>query len=263
MPTLPLSGRRIVVTRAPEQAGELVERLRALGAEAISLPTIALAPPEDYGPLDRALGGLQDFQGLIFTSANGVRGFFERARARGGAGARPAGAWLCAVGPATAAALAAEGWRAELVAGESVAEGVVAALAGVPVAGQRILLPRAAQGRELIPEALAERGATVVVVATHSTVVATASREQALALFPGGPPPTRVDAAVFTSPSTARNLAALLGPDYRARLGGVALAAIGPVTRFALEELGLAVAATATAASAEALAQALGELWHA
>ncbi|HVA64438.1 MAG TPA: uroporphyrinogen-III synthase [Terriglobales bacterium] len=275
MPVLPLSGRRIVVTRALEQAGAWLEHLRALGAEAISLPTIAIAPPEDFGPLDQALRQLDSFQGLIFTSANGVRGFFDRAAALGVArhclgapgvsklpplaAARPAGAWLCAVGPATAAALAEHQWQAELVAADSVAEGVVAALAAVPVTGQRILLPRAAEGREILSEALGRRGATVVTVATHRTVLASGSREQALALFPG----KQVDAAVFTSPSTARNLAELLGPDYRTRLRGVALVAIGPITRHALEELGLPAAAVASAASAEALVQALREYWHA
>ena len=259
MSALPLSGRRIVVTRAPEQAGAWLEQLRALGAEAISLPTIAIAPPEDLGPLDQALRQLDSFQGLIFTSANGVRGFFDRARALGVAAARPAGAWLCAVGPATAAALAEHQWQAELVAADSIAEGVVAALAAVPVTGQRILLPRAAQGREIISEALGRRGATVVTVATHCTVLASGSREQALALFPG----MQVDAAVLTSPSTARNLAELLGPDYRTRLRDVALVAIGPITRHALEELELPVAAVAPAASAEALVQALREYWHA
>lgn len=253
----PLSGRRIVVTRTAEQAGELLERLRALGAEAISLPTIALAPPGDFAPLDRALRQLASFQGFIFTSVNGVAGFFARAQALGVPPLRPATAWLSAVGPATAAALAQQGWRAEIVPARAVAEAVVDELVAEPVAGQAILLARAEAGRDVIPAALARRGARVEVVATHRTVAATASAAQARALFPGS------DAAIFTSPSTARFLAELLGSGYRERLQGTALAAIGPVTRDAIAALGLPVAAEAATADAAALVAALRELWHA
>lgn len=251
MTHLPLDNRRIVITRAKDQADEWLAELQALGAEAISLPTIAIAPPRDPTALDHALGDLAQFDGFIFTSVNGVHGFHARAEARGRSLECASGAWVCAIGPATAAAMAAMGWRADIVPKQAVGESVVAALAVQPMRGKRVLMLRAEEGRELIPRALAARGADVVTVATYRTVLAEASRAPAMALFPGA------DAAVFTSPSTARNLAALLGDGYRNRLARTALAAIGPVTRQALERLGLTVATEASATSPQAMADAL------
>ena len=105
---LPLAGRRIVVTRTPEQAGELIALLTAAGATALPLPTIAIAPPDDFAPLDAALRQLAAYDGFIFTSVNAVQACFARARALGLPMPQPPRAWVCAVGQATAAALAAE-----------------------------------------------------------------------------------------------------------------------------------------------------------
>ena len=234
----PFAGRRIVVTRAREQASGVLSALRAAGAEAISLPTIAFAPPAEWAPLDAALARLAEYDGLIFTSANGVRAFFRRGQALGLAPARPARAWLCAIGPATAAALAEQGWRADIIPADYVAEGVAAALAGRELRGRRILLPRAAAARDALTRALAAAGAEVDVVAAYRTELPARARAQARRLFPAGPGP-RPDTVLFTSSSTAENLARLLGEDYRERLAGVLLASIGPVTSATLRRLGL------------------------
>ncbi len=258
----PLASRRIVITRAAAQAGELAAALAALGADIVPLPTIAIAPPQEFAPLDRALRDIGGYHGHVFTSANAVRACFVRARELGLDLTPAAGAWICAVGPATAAALGEEGWRAGIVPAAAGAEGVVAALADVAVAGQRVFFPRAAAGRELIPEALARRGARLDLVAAYRTLLPEESAARARALFPSGGPPA-ADAVVFASPSSARHLAALLGGDYRARLRGVVLVAIGPATRAELVALDLPVAAEARDAGAAALAAALVEHWNA
>ncbi|TAN21342.1 MAG: uroporphyrinogen-III synthase [Acidobacteria bacterium] len=251
----PLTGRRIVVTRAAEQAGELLERLRAEGAEAVALPTIAIAPPLNAAPLEAALEELATFDGCIFTSANAARAVLARAQVRSLA---PPRGWICAVGTATAAALTHRaGWAATLLPQAAQAAGIAAALAAQPLAGKRIFFPRAEAAGELIPRVLSERGATVVSPVAYRTVLAESSRAAAPALFPGA------DAAVFTSPSTARNLAALLGEDHSRRMRDVRITVIGPVTATAVAQLGWQVTATAQQPDVESIIAALRSCWRA
>ncbi len=262
----PLRGRRIVVTRAADQARELLAQLQSAGATAISLPTIAFAPPANPEPLLQAIRGAAagSYDGYIFTSQNGVDAFFTAAAEHGIALPAPASVhaaastpWICAIGPATARRLAARGWPPTIVPAEFVAESVVAALSARPLRGQRILLPRAAAARDVIPEALVSRGAQVDVVAAYRTISPAGAESRARELFPPPPAAGRPDAVLFTSSSTARHLTALLGDDYRRRLSGVLLAAIGPVTAAALEELGLTAGLVAPEFTAAALAAAL------
>jgi uroporphyrinogen-III synthase len=265
-PPQPLRGRRIVVTRAAEQAPDLLAHLQSAGATAISLPTIAFAPPVDPGPLLEALRGAAagSYDGYIFTSQNGVDAFFSAAAEQKIALPIPAAPtsaatapWICAIGPATARRLAARGWPPTILPAEFVAESVVAALSARPLRGQRILLARAAVARDVIPEALVSRGAQVDVVAAYRTVFPAGAESRARELFPPPPAAGRPDAVLFTSSSTARHLAALLGDDYRRRLSGVLLAAIGPVTAATLQDLGLAAGLVAPEFTAAALAAAL------
>lgn len=256
-----LRGRRVVVTRAAGQGEDLLARLRAAGATALALPTIAIAPPEDWAPLDAALGALGSYHGLIFTSANGVKAFFARGSALGLRLERPSQAWVCAIGPATARALEARGWRVEIVPESYVAEGVVAALENRELRGRRILLPRAAVARDVLPRALRERGAEVEVVAAYRTTMPAGAEEQAQRLFPSGAG-TRPDAVLFSSSSTAVNFARLLGADYRHRLEGVVLAAIGPITSATLRELRLEPAIEASEYTSAGLAAALSRYYQ-
>lgn len=254
-PPSPLAHRRIVVTRAAEQATELLDRLCTEGAEAVALPTIAIVAPVEAAPLEAALNELETFDGCIFTSANAARAVLTRAEARA---LEPPRGWICAVGPATAAALAQRaGWAATILPATAQAAGITAALAAQPLAGKRIFFPHAEAAGDLIPRVLSERGATVISPIAYRTVLAESSRAAAQALFPG------VDAVVFTSPSTARNLAALLGEDHGRRMQDVRIAVIGPVTEAAVVQLGWQVTAAAQQPDVESIVAALRSCWSA
>ncbi len=247
---LPLFGQRIVVTRASEQAGELTERLRALGADAVELPSISLLPPLDTGPLDAALARLDSYDWLVFTSANGVRFFLERLDASA-FDLRRLRARLAAIGPATRAALEALHLKTDLMPESFVAEGLVEAFAKLDLAGRRILLPRAAAARDLLPEALRAMGAHVDVAAAYRNVPPEGAGERASELFSSARKP---DWVTFTSSSTVSNFLAIAPPGA---LEGVRIASIGPVTSAAAARHGLAVDAEAKQFTIEGLIDAL------
>ena len=163
---LPLFGQRIVVTRDRRQAGELAEPLEELGAEVLLLPVIEIQPPADPGPLERAIACLDTYDWLIFTSANGVHSYVEHLK-----DIRSLRAKICAIGPATAAAVEALHIKVDRIPKEYVAESLLEALASDDLAGKRVLLPRAAVARDLVPVELARRGAIVDVVEAYRTVL--------------------------------------------------------------------------------------------
>ena len=246
-----LAGRGIAITRARAQAHELAARLEAEGARVLAVPTIAIEPPESWAPLDRALAELERYDGVVFTSVNGV----AMARRRlPGAGARLAGRRLAAIGPATARALRDWGCAAEVVPDEYVAEALVRQLAPRLRAGARVLVPRAAEARDVLVRELRQRGADVDEVPAYRT---RPSDEGAAALrtaLEAG----RVDAVTFTSSSTVRHCAALFAPGQAARaLRGVAVACIGPVTRETAREHGLETQIMPTEYTIPALADAI------
>jgi len=245
----PLYGRRVVVTRARAQASGLAKTLRGLGAEVVELPAIRIEPLLESEEVQRAVERIGDYALICLTSPNGAHLLFEalsaarldaRALARpkmqqeeevgSGAAAKP-GPVVAAIGPGTARALAAHGIAADIVPERFVAEALVEALAEVDVSGKRVLVARAAEARDVIPEHLEGRGAEVDVVALYETV-----REE--------PKPEAIEAAqnadyvTFTSSSTVRNLTEALGerfpPDAR-------IVSIGPVTSEAAEDAGLKV----------------------
>ena len=245
---LPLLGRRIVVTRAKGQADVLADKLRALGAEAIELPTIEIAPASDYGPLDRAIAQLVQYDWLIFTSVNGVRTFVERLDASR-VDLRRLRAHTCAIGPATAAAVEALHLKVDRIGHEYVAESLIEAFADDNLEGCRILLPRAAVARDLVPTELARRGAQVDVVEAYRTVIPKDVARQASQLGP-------VDCVTFTSSSTVRNFAAAAGLSA---LQGAKVITIGPVTTATARELGVPVAAQARTFTIDGLVAAILE----
>ncbi len=252
----PLFGKRVVVTRAAHQAGAFVAALRERGAEAIAVPTIAIHPPEDPGPLARAAAALGAYDWVALTSPNGVIRLFEEIERRGLDARAFGAAKVAAIGPGTAAALAERGLRADLRAKEFVGEGLARALLEAAPAGRpmRVLLARARVAREVLPEALRAAGHEVDVAVAYETrpppPEAVASLARALAA-------REVDVVTLTSSSTAEHLCALLGPDAPGLLAGVCLASIGPVTTATAERLGLHVALTAGAHSLEGLVEAL------
>ena len=260
---LPLFGERILITRAREQAAELAEPLRALGAETIELPVIAIEDPEgpeDRAALDRAIERLRDYDWLIFTSANGVRKFAERLAESGTDIRTLAGKKICAIGPATAGELRKHLLTVDVVPHSYVAEGLLEALASEPVAGKRFLIPRAKVARDVLPEELRKRGAVVDVVEAYRTILPTegAARtefgERVESIF-ARHQPTLI---VFTSSSTVTNLLRLIPSGKRAAyLDGVRIASIGPITSRTARRAGLAVAIEAREHTIPALIEAI------
>jgi uroporphyrinogen III methyltransferase/synthase len=227
----PLFGRRIVVTRAREQASSLRTRLEQLGAEVIELPTIAIEP------LPVTLPDLATVTWLVFTSVNGVDGFFARGLAPRGLDARALGpVRVAAIGPGTAAALAAHGITADLVPERFVAESLLEAF---PPArhGDRVVLARADQARDVLPDGLERLGYAVAVLPVYRTVTAAPDVEELARVRDGA-----VDAVTFTSSSTVTNFCDLVGPLPDP---APAVVSIGPVTTDTARARGLTVTAEA------------------
>jgi len=250
LPERPLEGRKIVVTRAEAQAGEFSAKLRAAGAEVIEFPVIEIRPAADPGPLDAAIARLEEYDWLIFTSANGVKYFLERLD-RSPKDLRSLRARLCAIGPATRAAIEALHLKVDLMPAAFVAESLVEAFENIDLNGRKVLLPRAAAARDVAPVELAKRGAVVEVVEAYRTVAPEGGTERAQALFGTGSKP---DWVTLTSSSTVRNLLAITGAEL---LRGVRLASIGPVTTATLREFGLEPAVEARHYTTDGLLEAM------
>ena len=245
----PLHGRRVVVTRARAQASGLARTLAALGAEVVELPAIRIEPRLDSPEVRDAVASLHAYALVCLTSPNGVRLLFD-AMAEQGRDARAfANASVAAIGPGTAAALRERGVIADLVPKRSVAESLVESLEAVDVAGRPVLIARAAEARDLLPDALRERGGEVDVVPLYETV-----REQpdaeAIERARGA------DYLTFTSSSTVRNFLETVGDHLPA---GARVVSIGPVTSATAREAGLAVDVEADRHDPEGLVEALLE----
>ena len=246
----PLLGRTIVVTRARAQASDLLARLSELGAECLECPTIRVVPPADWAPLDAAMAGLDRYRWIVFTSVNGVDYFFQRLFSQG-RDVRCLGHLRTAViGPATAARLADFGIRSDIIPESYRAESVVAAFAGQDLNGVRILLPRAAEARPVLPEELSKRGATVDEIPVYQTVPDDSGRQALVAALEK----QAIDMVTFTSSSTVRNFKALLPEErFEALMAGVTVASIGPITSETAAGLGFQVDMTAETFTIEGL----------
>ncbi len=227
-----LAGRRVLVTRPQMADDPLVRALRERGAEPVLLPTIDIQPMEDPGPLDAALAALDSYDWIVFTSGNGVAVFFDRLEQRGQRLAESVR--LAVVGSATARALEARGARADFIPSAYVGARLGWELPDV--SGRRVLLARAAIAREDLAAILSGRGALVDDVPVYDTLP-TLPDPAGLAALEG----RAVTAVTFTSASTARNFAALLGCRAAPLLAGVVVACIGPVTSDEARGLGFPV----------------------
>jgi uroporphyrinogen III methyltransferase / synthase len=233
----PLSGKTILITRAREHASRFAALLREYGAEPIEVPTIQSAPPSSWEPLDRALAGIRAYDWLIFTSVTGVQAFFARFEAHGGQLTDLQGLNVCAIGPATANALRACGIEVDVMPPEYRAEAVVESLCTLPITGKRLLMPRAAVARDVLPRALDACGAHVDVVEVYRTVLPSESLA----------PDTRrliaqgaIDVVTFTSSSTVTNFVTLLGEaDLPQLLRAALIACIGPITADTVRSYGV------------------------
>ena len=248
---LPLAGRRLLLTRRPEQSAELRERLAGLGADVVEVPAIEVVAPDDVAPLDAALGRLDRYHWLLFTSANAARSVAERMAARGlEPGTALAGVRVGSVGPGTSEVIR-RSWPGVEVAAqpesEFRAEGLLATL-GSDVAGLAVLLPTSDRARDLLPETLRARGARVDVVVAYRTVVAPELGTRLADALARG-----VDRLVFASPSAVGEVGAALGQ----RAHGLPVAVIGPVTERAARAAGFDVRAVAAPSTVEGLVAAL------
>jgi uroporphyrinogen III methyltransferase / synthase len=243
----PLFGRRVVVTRARAQASGLAATLAALGAEVVELPAIRIEPRLDSPEVQEAIGAIHSYALICLTSPNGVRLLFQGLDEAGLDARALANATVAAIGPGTAGALAQRGIRADVVPERSVAEALVASLEEVDVRNRPVLVARAAEARDVLPEALRGRGGNVDVVALYETVAEEPDPEALEAA-------RAADYVTLTSSSTVRNFIAAAGdrlpPDAR-------IVSIGPVTSDEARAAGLEVAVEAERHDPDGLVEAL------
>jgi uroporphyrinogen III methyltransferase/synthase len=253
--TKPLFGKRIVVTRPRAQAGSFIELLEQHGAEVLRCPTIETVPLDSYARLDAALDELATYAWLIFTSVNGVNYFFARLRDRR-QDIRTLGAVrIAAIGPETARAVESFHLRVDAVPQEYRAEAVIPVLG--EVRGQRILLPRAAEARAVLPQELEALGAQVDEIAVYRTIrpLGTKVEEIRILLEQG-----KIDLVTFTSSSTVRNFVSLFPEDdLRTLIGSTRVGCIGPITAATAREYGLDVAVQPASYTVPAFAEAIVE----
>ena len=235
----PLFGRRIVVTRSREQAGELVEMLEERGAEAIQAPTIRIAPAEDAAALDRACAEAGTYNWIVFTSANAVEYFMQRVLANGDVRDLK-GVRLCAIGPSTEQRLSRYGLRVDVMPDEANSEAVMDALrAAGKLKAARVLLPRADIAREVLADQLRDAGAEVTEVAAYRTMLGETERDADQDIY-RMLLDRQIDAITFTSASTVKNFAKIFGEEQAADLlRTTVVASIGPVTAEAAQQLGI------------------------
>ncbi len=236
----PLSGVRVLVTRARHQSTALVEPLEALGAEVLVAPVIDTVDPDDWALADEAIARLSEYDWVILTSTNAVDRFLGRMDAQGVPRDALRELRIAVVGTATAEHLGENGLVADLVPADFRAEGLLEAFRAAGVGpGLRFLLPRAQKAREILPDALRADGASVDVVSVYRTVPAVPDASIVESLRAGD-----VDVVTFTSPSTVRHFVAWVasaGLDPDEVLSRVTAASIGPVTTAALRDRGYQV----------------------
>ena len=252
----PLFGKRIVVTRARAQASRFLTRLAELGAECIEFPTIEIASPESWQALDDAIQDLNRFNWLLFTSVNGVEHFFQRLEHLQKDARDLKGLQIGTIGPETAQAVQARGVKPDFVPTEYRAEAIVEQFKKWDVKGMRILLPRAARAREILPSELEKMGAEVHVVPAYQTVIPRHDAGRLKALLAEG----RIDIVTFTSSSTVANFVDMLGVEKESLselMSRVVVACIGPVTAETARTIGFSVAITPAAYTIEALTESI------
>jgi len=243
----PLAGKRLLITRPAHQAHDFVEAARRRGVEAILAPTIAIVPPDDPHPAHKAIDNVHDYRWIVFTSQNGVDAFFDRLRSLDEDARYLGGVKVGAIGAKTAQRLRENGIRADLVPSASVSEAIGRALIEATSDGDCILIFRAQEGRDVLPEMLEDAGRFAHVVAAYKTVFEV---DPQFADKVG-----RADIIAFTSASTVRGFIELLAQPASAieASRGKIVACIGPVTADAAEEAGLHVDVVADVSSTDAL----------
>jgi uroporphyrinogen III methyltransferase/synthase len=252
--TRPLLGRRIVVTRAREQASDLVTQLSDLGAECLEYPTIKIVPTDDVAPLDNAIDNLSAYDWIVFTSVNGVKYFFDRLFETGKDVRALNDLRTAAIGPATAARMFQFGLKSDIIPKNYRAESVVEAFGKEKLAGKKILLPRAAEARPVLPVELRNMGAEVDEVTVYHTERVKDNTDKLMEQLEE----KSIDLITFTSSSTVKNFKSLLPPDkFTQLIDGTTVASIGPITTDTASELGFKVHLTADSYTIPGLCEAI------
>lgn len=232
----PLFGRKILITRARDQASEFSDLLHQNGAESVECATIEVVPPRSYKALDEAIKHLSDYHWIMFTSANGVIFFVNRLRQSGSDIRSLKGLKICAIGPRTAEEIQHYGVKVDLIPDEYQAEGVIKGMGRRDLKGKRILLPRAEVAREILPQELDQMGARVDVVTAYRTVRPSKGVEPVKKLLQAG----KISVITFTSSSTVKNFVEMFNKRELPRLlKGAKVACIGPITAETAKQFGI------------------------
>lgn len=252
----PLVGRRIVITRARSQSEEFARRIENLGGAVVEFPAIRIVPADSYERLDAAIQRIGSYHRIIFTSVNGVERFWARVKKLGRERRDFDGIRIAAIGPKTAEALKAIGLAVDLIPGEFRAEAILQQLRPEDVKGTKILLPRAAKARDVLPNTLREWGAEVDEIEAYRTVAAHGDaaglRHELLE--------NKIDMVTFASSSTVSHFAALFRQDDVTKLlAKTGVACIGPITEKTARDMGIRVDAVAKEYTVEGLVRAIVE----
>ena len=255
----PLAGKRIVVTRAGAQAYGLVELIDKAGGEVIELPTIEIQPPESFAAFDAAVEKIGQYNWLIFTSVNSIAPFLQRLRVNGKTVEALGALHVGAIGPETAKRLASAGITASLVPQRYQAEGILDAMQPEKMKGKRVLIPRAAEAREILPETLRAWGAMVDVVIAYRTALPKVDIAPLADLLRQ----RKIDVITFTSSSTVKNFVSLFGGNNLAEIAAdSAIACIGPITADTVEQAGGRPQIVASEFTINGLARAIIAYFH-
>lgn len=226
--------KKVLITRALDQAGDFAALLEERGFIPLTFPTIEFAPPEDTEKVTKTLRNISSFDWILLTSSNGVRFFVECLNKVGDPAQLLKTIKICAVGPKTAETVKKFGLTTDLIPDNYQAEGVLDAFARIGIDGNKILFPRAEEGRDILPDGLKELGAKLELLPVYRTVKPEAKEEKLKYILEKG-----VDIITFTSGSTVRNFISILGESNRALLNGVKVACISEVTAKIAEKEGI------------------------
>ena len=234
----PLTGKRILITRAREQSTGFTNSLKKFGAEVTEFPTIEIVPPSNWKNLDQAIAQLKSYDWIIFTSANGVNFFYQRLKEKGKNRRSLSFLKICAIGPATAEQLRKKRIRVDYIPKEFIAEAILEGFKNMDIEGKRILLARAKKARDILPKGLRKMGAEVDGVEVYRAIKPKGKTRQLQQLLQE----KKWDVVTFTSSSTVNHFVELLrGVNLKKTLKGSAIACIGPITAQTAKGLGMKV----------------------
>jgi uroporphyrinogen III methyltransferase/synthase len=252
----PLAGKKVIVTRAREQASVLVEKVGQLGAEAVEFPVIKIVEPESYERFDSVLDSINSFKWIVFTSVNGVDCFFNRMRSKNKDIRSLYGCKLCAIGDATADKLKNMGLNVDYVPEKFTTAYLLEGLISLVEPGEKVLLARADIASPELYNGLVKAGIDCEDLVVYRNVPEAVDRDRILSMLEDG----KIDYITFTSSSTVRNFVSIIGSDKLEALIGVKVLCIGPVTEQTAREMGISVTAVADEYTIDGLVKKLLEV---